>query len=290
MIFRVGTTGSSTSMSKRGLFRHASMAGISGILLSELTALLDAKEAWGRDRKELHPRWKFAFVNHAVTNPFFEATQNGIKDACELLGCDGLWLGSRNSDPDEMIAAFNSAVASKVDAIGVSLIHKTDFDRPVNEALRAGIPVFAYNSDVPPQSENRRLAYIGQDLYAAGRMVGYRLARSMPPGKIAAFMATKRTLNIQPRADGLRDAIRDSGRKDIELLEDRDLLPGFVSGSELNQEMEVIRQVYLEHPDIKAFVGLDGGSTQSLAEVMSEFRGVDKAKDVQAAGFDLLPN
>ena len=63
----------------------------------------------------------------------------------------------------------------------------------------------------------------------------------------------------------------------------------FESGSELNQEIDIIRRAYLEHPDIKALVGLDGGSTQSVAVVLSEFRGIDQAKDVQAAGFDLLP-
>ncbi len=289
---QVETTGSATPISKRGFFRHTAIAGISGIFLSQLTGILDTKEAWswGEDRKKSHPRWKFAFVNHAVTNPFFKTTQNGIKDACELLGCDSLWLGSRNSNPDEMITAFCSSIRSKVDAIGVSFIHDKAFDQPVKDALRAGIPVFAYNSDVPGESQNRRLAYIGQDLYAAGYMLGYRLARSIPSGQIAGFMATKGTLNIQPRADGLKDAIEDSGRKDIELLKDKeDSLPCFKSGSELNQEMDVIRRVYLEHPDIKALVGLDGGSTQSVAEVMAEFRGIDQAKDVQAAGFDLLP-
>jgi simple sugar transport system substrate-binding protein len=203
---RVETTGIPTSMSKRRFFRRAATAGI---LMSQVNGILGAKEAWswGQDRKRSHPRWKFTFVNHAITNPFFEATQNGIKDACELLGCDSLWLGSPNSNTDEMITAFNSAIAAKVDAIGVSLIHGTVFDKPVKEALRAGIPVFAYNSDVPAESENERLAYIGQDLYAAGYLLGNRLAESTPPGKIAAFMATKHTLNIQPRADGMKDAI-----------------------------------------------------------------------------------
>jgi simple sugar transport system substrate-binding protein len=284
-------TGSTMIVSKRGFLRRAAISSTTGMLLSQLTGILSAKEAWsrGQDSNKLRPRWKFVFVNHAITNPFFEATQNGIKDACELVGCAGFWLGSRDSNLSEMVAAFNSAIASKADAIGVSLIDKTVFDRPVEEALRAGIPVFAYNSDVPPESQNRRLAYIGQDLYGAGYMLGYRLANAIPPGKIAAFMATKRTLNIQPRADGLKDAIRDSGRKDIDLLKDADSLPWFESGSEFNQQMEVIRRTYLGHPDVKAMVGLDGGSTQSVAEVMSEFRGMSKAKDVQAAGFDLLP-
>src|SRR5438874_12277186 len=31
--------------------------------------------------------YKFTFVNHVTTNPFFTPTQNGAADACTLLGC-----------------------------------------------------------------------------------------------------------------------------------------------------------------------------------------------------------
>src|SRR5262249_26448420 len=35
-----------------------------------------------------HPKWKFVFINHVTTNPFFVPTQYGIQDACALLGVD----------------------------------------------------------------------------------------------------------------------------------------------------------------------------------------------------------
>ena len=39
-----------------------------------------------------HPSWKFVFVNHVTTNPFFVPTQYGIADACALLGCSYQWV------------------------------------------------------------------------------------------------------------------------------------------------------------------------------------------------------
>ena len=33
-----------------------------------------------------HPKWKFVFVNHVTTNPFFVPTIYGAQDACSLLG------------------------------------------------------------------------------------------------------------------------------------------------------------------------------------------------------------
>ena len=41
--------------------------------------------------------------------------------------------------------------------------------RPTTRS-HAGIPVFSYNADSPPP--NKRLAYIGQDLYLSGQMMG----------------------------------------------------------------------------------------------------------------------
>ena len=42
--------------------------------------------------------YKFTFVNHVTTNPFFTPTQNGAADACKLLGCSYQWTGSATSN------------------------------------------------------------------------------------------------------------------------------------------------------------------------------------------------
>ena len=271
--------GNTAFVSRREILRSSAVAALCGTFLSQLEGIPTAKA--GQTSHTAHPRWKFAFVNHAIGNPFFVPTQNGITDACELLGCESMWLGSHDSNLTEILSAFNAAVAAKVDGIAVSLIHETAFDRPVEEALRAGIPVFAYNADVLSDGLNTRLAYIGQDLYAAGYMLGSRLANSMSAGAVAAFMATKDTLNLKPRADGLEDAIRDS-RKDI-------TVSSFVSGTQLSQQLETIRGAFLSTQNIRALIGLDGGSTQSVAEVMAEYNLNDEQKGVHGAGFDLLP-
>ena len=74
--------------------------------------------------------YKFTFVNHVTTNPFFTPTQNGAADACKLLGCSYQWTGSANSNVGEMVNAFNSAVSAGVDGIAVALISLTAFNSP----------------------------------------------------------------------------------------------------------------------------------------------------------------
>ena len=53
------------------------------------------------------------------------------------------------SNVSQMVNAVNSAVSAGVDGIAVSLVDLTAFNAPVENALKAGIPVVAYNADAP---------------------------------------------------------------------------------------------------------------------------------------------
>ena len=223
-----------------------------------------------------HPNWRFVFVNHVTTNPFFVPTQYGIEDACKLLGCSYQWTGSQTSVASEMVNSVNAAIASHADAIAIALVDPQAFNEPVDRALQAGIPVFSYNADV---ATNHRLAYIGQDLYQAGRALGEHIASLVDSGDVAGFIATPGQLNIQPRLDGARDAIKQSG-KNIKLFE-------VASGATVNEEFSRVEAFYLGHPTLKGMFAVDAGSTEAIGATMSK-HGLAK-KGVKAGGFDLLP-
>src|SRR5262249_6609998 len=171
---------------------------------------LAAATAIGGRFPQQHPQWRFVFVNHALTNPFFVPAKNGSHDAAGLVGASVEWTGSVSSDVGEMVRAMHRAVADRVDGIAVSIIDSEAFDAPTNVALHHGIPVAAYNAD--GGTANKRLAYIGQDNYQSGLEFGARIASLVESGDVYLFIATPRQQNIQPRIDGALDAIRDSGR------------------------------------------------------------------------------
>jgi simple sugar transport system substrate-binding protein len=226
-----------------------------------------------------HPRWKLVFINHVTTNPFFVPTQYGIQDACALLDCDYQWTGSTNADVAQMVNAMNAAVAGKASAIAVPIVDPHAFDTPVQRALDAGIPVFAYNADAPAGTANKRLAYIGQDLYQSGYQMGERIASLVGSGLVALFIATPGQLNIQPRLDGAVAAIKKSG-KNIDAQQ-------IATGATVNEELSKIKSFYLGHQDLKGMFAVDAGSTQGVGEVMQEFK--LQSKGVHAGGYDLLP-
>ena len=178
-----------------------------------------------------------------------------------------------------MVNAMNAAIAAKAAAIAVPIVDPHAFDAPTQRALDAGIPVFAYNADAPAGSANKRLAYIGQDLYQSGYKMGERIASMVDSGLVALFIATPGQLNIQPRLDGAVAAIKKSGKK-IETQQ-------IATGATVNEELSKIKAFYLGHQDLKGMFAVDAGSTQGVGEVMQQYKLA--AKGVHAGGYDLLP-
>jgi simple sugar transport system substrate-binding protein len=180
---------SSYRISRREALRRAARAGAL-ISLSPLAGFSvsnaeTAGEALGKFPN--HPQWKFKFVSHVTTNPFWVPLRYGAEDACALLGTTFQWTGSEKAIPSEMVNAFDTAVSSKADGIAVALVDPTAFNDPVERALAAGIPVVSFNADA---RENKRLCYIGQDLFLSGKALGQRIVQAVEEGEVAGFIAT----------------------------------------------------------------------------------------------------
>jgi simple sugar transport system substrate-binding protein len=225
------------------------------------------------------PEWNFVFVNHVTTNPFFVPTQYGIEDAQALLGTTSQWTGSEGSVAREMVDAMNSAISGGANGIAVSVVDPEAFNDPIQNALDQGIPVIAYNANGEGPGTNPALAYVGQDLFQSGVEMGNRIVDLVGEGLVALFIATPGTLNIQPRIDGARQAIEDSGAN-IEIQQ-------VTTGAELPEERSRIEAWYNGHKDVAGMFAVDAGSTQGVAQVMEQF-GLHE-QGVRAGGYDLLP-
>src|ERR671917_805676 len=225
------------------------------------------------------PEWNFVFVNHVTTNPFFVPTQYGIEDAQALLGTTSQWTGSEDSVVKDMVDAMNTAISGNADGIAVSIVDPVAFNKPIQKALDNGIPVIAYNANGKGTGTNPALAYVGQDLFLSGVEMGKRIVSLVDEGLVALFIATPGTLNIQPRIDGAKQSIEDSG-KNIEIQQ-------IATGAELPEERSRIEAWYNGHQDVAGMFAVDAGSTQGVAQVMEQAGLAEKG--VKAGGDDLLP-
>src|SRR5579875_365283 len=220
------------------------------------------------------PQYKFTFVNHVTTNPFFTPTQSGLADAAKLLGIPKpQWTGSASSSISQMVNAINSATAAKVSGIATTLISATAFNKPVASAMGAGIPVVSYNADEPSVD---RLAYIGQDLYDAGVQMGNKIVGLVPSGLIALMIATPGSANIQPRFDGAMSVLKKHSSITVKEV---------ATGAQVPQELSSVNSWATAHPTAKGMFAVDGGTTQSIAQVLRK-QGL-RSKGWKGGGFDL---
>ena len=263
---------------RRAFLRRTALTGVAAGSVSTLLSACGASgsSSGGGSASVFgsHKSYKFVFVNHVTTNPFFTPTQYGAADACKLLGCSYQWTGSESSNVNQMVNALNSAVTSGADGIAVALIDLHAFNAPVEAAIKAGIPVVAYNADA---AGNARLAYIGQDLKKAGEEMGKRIVSAVGSGDVALFIATPGSANLQPRIEGAEKAIKASGKAiNIHTV---------ATGAAVPSEESTIDAYWLGHTSTKGMYAVDGGSTESLAKVMQK-HGL-AGKGVKAGGFDL---
>src|SRR5215471_11098268 len=223
-----------------------------------------------------HPKYKFVMVNHVTTNSFFTATIYGIQDACALTGCSYQWTGSATSIVNQMVSAFNSAIAGKANGIGCCLIDNTAFNAPVDSALGRGIPVIAYNADVSAGSPNNRQAYVGQNNLTAGAAVATQILKQVKKGDlVAGIIATPGTGNIQPRIDGAKPVLAKAGI---------DFQEVGTSATEGAPEYNKISAWYAGHKDVKFMFAVDSGDSDALAQLVQKNNLKGK---VGAAGWDV---
>jgi simple sugar transport system substrate-binding protein len=266
---------------RRAFLRRTALTGVAagsvGALLSACGSSASSSGASGSGSAAVfgsHPNYKFVIVNHVTTNPFFVPTQYGAADACKLLGCSYQWTGSESSNVNQMVNAINTAITGGANGIAVALIDLHAFNAPVEAALKAGIPVVAYNADAPT---NQRLSYIGQDLFLAGVQMGERIVAAVPSGEVALFIATPGSANLQPRIEGALSAIKKSGKPITAHT--------VATGAAVPGELSTIEAYWQGHQNTKGMYAVDGGSTESLAKVMQKF-GL-AGKGIKAGGFDL---
>jgi simple sugar transport system substrate-binding protein len=261
---------------RRAFLRRTALTGVaSGSVGALLSACGSSAKGGGGSANVFgsHKKYKFVFVNHVTTNVFFTPTQYGAADASNLLGCEFQWTGSESSNVSQMVTALNSAVTGGADGIAVALTDLHAFNAPVDAALKAGIPVVAYNSDAPG---NARLAYIGQDLKKAGEKMGERIVSAVGSGDVALFIATPGSANLQPRIEGAEKAVKASGKPIT--------THAVATGAAVAGEQSAIEAYYLGHNETKGLYAVDGGSTESLGKVVQKL-GL-ASKGIKTGGFD----
>ncbi len=146
------------------------------------------------------------------------AVNNGIKAGAADRGFDVIEVVA-DGDAQQQNAQIQSLIAQEVDAILVAAVDQNTIERALMAAQRAGIPVVAYDRDLP---ESRVVkSFVGPDSLVDGRLAGEFTAKALADYEgditIVELIGALNDQNGIDRSKGFREGIADL--KNVTLIE-----------------------------------------------------------------------
>jgi simple sugar transport system substrate-binding protein len=228
---------------------------------------------------------KIVWIGGASGDPFDTLLAKGAMDAAKYFGVTIEYMHTEWR-PDLQVERFRDAIALEPDGI-VVMGHPgyEAYAELFEEAHRKGILVTLANVDIRELREKYPYCgYVGQDLYAAGYILGKRCAEKfgLGPGDRAAIPSGSWPEPARAlRAIGVEDALKEAG-----VTVDRVMHAPEVYGDP-SLGIPVITGYYAAHPDVDLIV-FDGGGTTAATSTFIEALGVSPG-EIKVAGFDLSP-
>ncbi len=225
--------------------------------------------------------YEFVFVTHGgEENVFWAGVYKGMDDACKRfeVECE-MFRPTTEGDLAAQLSFFQATLARKPDGIATTIPHESMYDDVVAQAIEAGIPVLAVNTDDPEGAAgNARLAYVGQDLKDSG----YFLAK-----EASKYFPDEPHVMISIGGPGLVWAeLRKSGI--IEFLEEQGITDYAIQEFTLvHADVESRMVAYLKaHPETNVILTVE---TNTAPAAWAAKRLGYEPGDLVIGGFDLIP-
>lgn len=226
-----------------------------------------------------HPQesYEFTMIVYGDTgNPFWQSVVAGVKEEAKKYDVSVNINYARN-DPERQNDMIETAMANKVDGIGVVLNLDEAYDENVKKAINKGIPVIAFNiDDSEGRKGNARMAFVGQDFVEAGYKVTQRLIEEGDIGEgdhVVCPVEHPEAVYARKRYQGVKKALDEVGATS-EVLDS-----GAVS---LEDNLTKIVQYLMGHQNTDAILSMGQMPLEVTPQAIEEV-----GMDIPNAGFDL---
>lgn len=221
--------------------------------------------------------YNFTMIVYGTSgNPFWIKVANGAKEAANLFKIN-VDIQFAEDDPVMQNNLIETAIANKVDGIGVSINIDDAYDENVKKAIDAGIPVIAYNvDDSQGAAGNARMAFIGQNFEVAGYLIAKRTIEVVGLKKddhVVCPVEHPTAVYAAGRYSGVKKALDEIGCTS-EILD-----TGAIS---LEDTLTKLTQYLLGHKETKAVITLGQMPTEVAPQAIAE-----AGLSIPNAGFDI---
>jgi ABC-type sugar transport system substrate-binding protein len=175
------------------------------VFLILVLALFAAGLSFGAGAPEGEGKMTVAIIPMFVGHPWFVRCELGAKRAAEELGINYLFLGPEKADTAKQLDIFNDQVNRKVDAIILASSEVKAWEKPIEDAMAKGVPVFGFDigaGDKPIWTAS------GWEEVSSGRNIGEGLAKEIGgKGKVAILTGSLGSEFLARRQKSIEDTL-----------------------------------------------------------------------------------
>jgi ribose transport system substrate-binding protein len=243
-------------------------------LPAALVALVATVAATGCAKKVAHTRPQVGVTLLTEAHVFYQDLKKGLLKAADSLGMD-LHVVAGEWDLARQTAQVENFVTQKMDAIIIAPVDSRGIVSAVEEANRAGIPVFT--ADIA-SAGGRVAAHVASDNAQGGRLVGEYLAAQLKGRGDVAILDQPTLVSVIDRVRGFREAI--ARHPGIHIV----AAPAVERGLRdvAKNKMDNLLQ---SHPDL---VGVFGSNDDCALGALASVRAAGRS-NVIIVGFDAIP-
>lgn len=220
---------------------------------------------------------QIAVIPKGTTHEFWKSIHAGAEKAAQELGVDVIWQGPQKEDDRQMqIQVVQNFISRGVDAIVLAPLDSRSLARPVEAAVRRGIPVIVIDSGLDSEAHT---SFIATNNYEGGRMGAEHLAGLIGgEGRVVMLRYQEGSASTTNRERGFLDALREHA-PDAELLVDN-----MYAGATMERALQVSQNILNRFAEIDAIWTPNESSTQGMLRAL-ETSG--RAGEIRFVGFDV---
>ena len=187
-----------------GMHRRWILAAILGWATVAGAAGCSRETSSGAGRQTKRP--VIAVIPKGTTHEYWKGVHAGALKAGEELGVDILWQGPvKEDDREEQIKVVDMIRDRAVSGILLAPLDDKALRGPVANAVRAGIPVVAFDSKL---DSTDHLSLVETDNYASGRLAGDHMAKLLGgKGNVIMLRLHEGSASTTEREQGFLDAV-----------------------------------------------------------------------------------
>jgi ribose transport system substrate-binding protein len=222
---------------------------------------------------------RLAVIPKGTTHEFWKSIHMGALQAAVEFGVEVIWKGPQNEDDRaQQITVVEDFISRGVDGIVLAPLDERALCRPVQDAVREGIPVIIIDSGLQGSDT---ISYVATDNYKGGVIAARRLAELLQgKGRIFLIRYQEGSASTTQREQGFLDTLKAEAPAVELLVQDQ------YAGTTTESAYQLAENLISRFPDVDGVFCPNESSTFGTLRALQE---TGLAGKIVFVGFDSSP-